>query len=417
MKDFDVILGMDSLGVSALQAEKMMRKETYQEFLVNISGQKQTTIKIEDVPVVREFIDVFPEDLPGTPLDRQVEFKKDLVLEAAPKKDGSMRMYIDYRELNRFTIKNKYPLPRIEDLFDQLKGVKAFSKIDLRSGYHQLKVKESDIPKTAFRTRYGHYEFIVMPFGLTNAPAVFIDLINRSKDQHEEHLRMALETLREESDASKQGLRCVLMQHGKVIAYASRQLKQHELNYPTHDLELATVVHALKIWRHYLYGGKCDIYTDHKTNVVADALSRKSDLENLRVEIIATPEQVTTRLATLVVRPTLRDRIIEAQGKDPFLQKIKNEIGNDKRKDFRIASDRALMFKGRIYVLKDEVLRKEILEEAHITPYTAHPDDIGFFRKSIYVQPYELMVDFVLLLGTRMIVVEDAIRHGKIGYV
>ncbi|GJX00987.1 putative reverse transcriptase domain-containing protein [Tanacetum coccineum] len=287
---------------------------------------------MKDVPVVNEFLDVFPKDLSGIPPERQVEFRIDLILGATPiaktpsprgapilfvkKKDGSMRMCIDYRELNKFTVKNMYPLPRIDDLFDQLQGAKWFSKIDLRLGYHQLKVREEDIPKTAFRIRYGHYEFVVIPFGLTNALAIFMDLIPKGlkvdlakieavmnwqapksvseiqsflgltgyyrrfihdfskiassltkltkknthfvwgKEQEE-----AFVTLRKKlyeapilvlpegtedmivySDASYSGLGCILMQRGKVIAYAWRQLEKHEENYPTHNLEFVAVV-------------------------------------------------------------------------------------------------------------------------------------------------------------------------------
>ena len=220
------------------------------------------TKTLEEVPVVNEYPDVFPEELPGMPPDRDIEFVIDLVPGTAPiakrpyrmaaselaelkkqleelqrigfirpssspwgapvlfvkKKDGSMRLCVDYRALNEVTIKNKYPLPRIDDLFDQLKGARYFSKIDLRSGYFQLKIRESDIPKTAFVTRYGQFEFTVMSFGLTNAPAYFMNLMNKvfmdeldkfvvvfiddiliyskSIQEHEQHLRVVLEKLR-----------------------------------------------------------------------------------------------------------------------------------------------------------------------------------------------------------------------------
>ncbi|GJW58837.1 putative reverse transcriptase domain-containing protein [Tanacetum coccineum] len=376
--------------------------------------------RLEDIPVVREFPEVFPEDLPGLPLVRQVEFQIDLIPGAAlvarapyrlapsemqelsnqlqeladrgfirpstspwgapvlfvKKKDGSFRMCIDYRELNKLTVNNRYPLPRIDDLFDQLQGSSVYSKIDLRSGYHQLRVRNEDIPKTAFRTRYGHYEFQVMPFGLTNAPAVFMDLMNRvckpyldkfvivfiddiliysrNKEEHANHLRIILELLKKEKlyvkfskcdlwikgnddfvvycDASHQGLGAVLMQRENVIAYASRQLKPNEENYTTHDLELRAVVFALKIWRHYLYGTKyydCEICYHHgKENVVADALSWKERIKPLRV-----------RSLVMTIHPKLPSQILQAQNEALEEENLKAEKLRGMNKAFEIRPD------------------------------------------------------------------------------
>ncbi|GKC80612.1 putative reverse transcriptase domain-containing protein [Tanacetum coccineum] len=190
---------------------------------------------ISDIPMARDIIDVFLKDLLGLPPQRQVEFCIDLVPRATPvanhllwgapvlfmkKKDGYFRMCIDHRELNKLTVKNLYPLPMIDDLFDQLRGACPFLKIDFRSGYHQLQVHEDAIPKTAFRMRYEHFESTVMPFGLTNAPTVFMDLMNRVckpylgrfvivfiddilaysklKEEHEVHLKLMLESPRKE---------------------------------------------------------------------------------------------------------------------------------------------------------------------------------------------------------------------------
>ena len=245
-----------------MQARRLLRKGC-EAFLALVLDFKKGQIELENILVVKDFPDVFPEELPGIPLVREVDLSikilpgttptsrapyrmaptelKELKIQlqelldkgfirpsvspwGAPmlfvkKKDDTLRMCIDYRQINKVTMENKYTLPRIEDIFDQLKGAGVFLKIDLRSGYYQLRVKDVDVPKTAFRTRYSHYEFLVMPFGLTNAPTALMDLMNRvfrpyldqfvvvfiddilvySRDEqeHEQHLKIVLQTLRE----------------------------------------------------------------------------------------------------------------------------------------------------------------------------------------------------------------------------
>ncbi|GJV98608.1 putative nucleotidyltransferase, ribonuclease H, partial [Tanacetum coccineum] len=235
LDSFNVVIGMDWLSkyhARIICDEKVIHIPINGETLIiraQVMEKKSDEKRLEYIPVVREFPEVFPKDLPGLPLVNQLADRGFIGPSTSPwgtpvvfvkKKDRSFRMCIDYRELNKLIVKNCYPLPRIDDLFDQLQGLSDYSKINLRSGYHQLRVRDEDIPKTAFKTRYIYYEFQVMPFGLTNAPAVFIDLMNRvckpyldkfvivfiddiliyshNKDEHANHLRIILELLKKE---------------------------------------------------------------------------------------------------------------------------------------------------------------------------------------------------------------------------
>ncbi|GJW00779.1 putative reverse transcriptase domain-containing protein [Tanacetum coccineum] len=542
---FDVIIGMDWL----LERDAVIlcgKKEVHMPYksktlVVKGDSEKEPSKKqLQDVPVIRNFPEVFPDDFPGLPPPRQVEFRIELVPGAAPvarapyrlapselkelsdqlkellekgfirpssspwgapvlfvkKKDGSFRMCIDYRELNKLTVKNRYPLPRIDDLFDQLQGSSVYSKIDLRSGYHQLRIREEDIPITAFRTRYGHYEFQVMPFGLTNAPAVFMDLMNRvckpyldkfvivfiddiliyskNKEEHEKHLKIILELLKKDQLYAK-FLKCefwlksvqflghvinnkgVHVDPAKVKAIqnwsapttpteknkkyewgteedeAFQTLKQKLCSAPilalpegaenfvvycdaSHKGYGAVLMQREKVialWRHYLYGTKCTVYTDHKSlqyildqkelnmrqrrwiellsdydyeiryhpgkaNVVADALSQK-DREPIRV-----------RSLVMTVHTNLLERILNAQTKAMKEENVKPEnLERLIKLILEIRSDGIQCFEGRIWLLLFGGLRDLIMHESHKSKYSIHPGSDKMYQdlKKIYWWP------------------------------
>ncbi|GKA90157.1 putative reverse transcriptase domain-containing protein [Tanacetum coccineum] len=352
---------------------------------------------------------VFPNDLPGLPPPRQVEFKIYLVPGAAPvarapyrlapsemkelsehlkellekgfirpssspwgapvlfvkKKDGSFRMCIDYRELNKLTIKNRYPLPRIDDLFDQLQGSSVYSKIDLRSGYHQLLIREEELPITAFRTRYGYYEFQVILFGLTNAPAVFIDLMNRVAPILS--LPEGSEDFVVYCDASLKGFGAVLMQQEKVIAYASRQLRKNEENYTTHDMELGVVVFALRLWRHYLYGTKCTVYTDHKS------LQYILNQKELNMRQRRWNELLSDYDCVIRYHPGKANVVDDALIEVCKEENIGAEGFRGEGEPFEVRSDGTKCLKGRVWCPLFGGLRGLIMLESHKSKYSIHP--------------------------------------------
>ncbi|GJW64245.1 putative reverse transcriptase domain-containing protein [Tanacetum coccineum] len=477
---------------TVLKAHKYVERGCHL-FLAHVTEKKSKEKRLEDVPVIHDFPEVFPEELPGLPPPRQVEFRIDLVPGAAPvarapyrlapsemrelsvqlqellekgfihpssspwgapvlfvkKKDGSFRMCIDYRELNKLTVKNRYPLPRINDLFDQLQGSSVYSKIDLRSGYHQLRIKEEDIPITAFRTRYGHFEFQFV--------IVFIDDIlvySKDEEEYEKHLKIILELLKKERlyakfskcdfwldsiqflghvidrsgvhvdptkikaikswatptmpteldkkdkkyewekeekeafqtlkqklcsapilalpegtkdfmvyyNASLKGYGAVLMQREKVIAYASRQLKVHEENYTTHDLELGAADFALRLWRHYLYG----------TN-------RKERNKPFGV-----------RALMMTVHNDLPKQIREAQEEAMKRENVKVEnLGRLIKQIFEFCPDRTRCFGNRVWLPRFGGLRNLVMHESHKSKYPIHLESKKKYQdlKPLYLWP------------------------------
>ncbi|GJY99147.1 putative reverse transcriptase domain-containing protein [Tanacetum coccineum] len=349
--------------------------------------------------------------------------------------ERSFKMCIDYRELNKLTVKNRYPLPRIDDLFDQLQGSSVYSKIDLRSGYHQLRVRDEDIPKTAFRTRH-----IIDCQGIHVHPAKIEAVKNWASpttpiEKLCEALILALPEGNDDfviyCDASHQGLGAVLMQREKVIAYASRQLKPHEENYTTHNLELGAVLFTLNIWRHYMYGTKCTVFTDHKSlqhildqkelnmrqhrwlelladydceiryhpgkaNVVADALSRKERIKPLRV-----------RALVMTLHPKLPSQILEAQTEAIKEENIKAENLRGMDKAFEVRPDGTCCIKNRSWLPLFGNLRDLIMHESYKSKYSIHPDRL---TKSAHFIPTKETYSMETL--TRLYIKEIVSRHG-----
>nr|GEU70771.1 putative reverse transcriptase domain-containing protein [Tanacetum cinerariifolium] len=366
---------------------------------------KVNELKLEDIPVVCEFPDVFLEDLSGLPPSREVEIHIDLIHGAMPVAKSPYRLAPtemqelanqlkelqdkDYRELNKLTIKNRYPLLRIDDQFDQLQGSQIFSKIDLRSGYHQLRVREEDIPKTAFRKRPYLDKFVI----------VFIDdilIYSKSKEEHEIHLKKNKKfEWGDEQENAFQTLKDMLCD--APILALSKGADDFVVYCDALNQELGAVVFALKMWRHYLYGTKSVIYINHKSlqhifdqkelnmrqrrwielfsdydceiryhpgkaNVVADALSGKERAKPRRV-----------RAMSMTIHSSIKAKILEAQSEASKNSSTLTKMLKGLDKQLERKEDGGLYLVERILVPVYGNLRTLIMNEAHATRYSIHP--------------------------------------------
>ncbi|GKA47249.1 putative reverse transcriptase domain-containing protein [Tanacetum coccineum] len=386
---FDIIIGMDWLASHHAVI-------VYDEKIVRIPYGDEVLIVQGAAPVERAPYRLAPSELQELSTKLQELSDKGFIrlsssLWGAPvlfvkKKDGSFRMCIDYRKLNKLTVKNRYPIPRINDLFDQLQGSSVYSKIDLRSGYHQLRVRHEVIPKTTFRTRYGHYEFQVMPFGLTNAPA--------SEEEHAEHLKLFLELLKKEElyakfskcefwlskaeavfqllkhklcsapilplpegsenfvvycDASQKGLGTVLMQREKVIAY-----------------------------RHYLYGIECVVFTDHKI------LQHILDQKELNMRQRRWLELLSDYDCEIRYHPG-KANVVEARKEENY----GTEYLGAMIKNLEPRAHGTLCLRNRSWIPYYGDLRTLIMHESHNSKYSIHPRSNKMYQelKKLYWWP------------------------------
>nr|GEW73613.1 hypothetical protein [Tanacetum cinerariifolium] len=418
---FNVVIGMDWLSkyhAKILCDEKVVHIPIDSETLIiRVMEKKSDEKRLEDIPVVKEFPNIFPEDLPSLPPVRQVEFQIDLIPKTAP---------------------NRYPLPRIDDLFDQLQGSSIYSKINLRSSYHQLRVRDEDIPNTAFRTRYGHYEFQVMPFGLTNAPAVCMDLMNRmckpyldkfvivfiddiliysrNEEEHANHLRIILELLRKENLYAKfskcdfwirivQFLGHLIDSQGLHVDPAKiKAVKNWETpTTPTEkyiweeDQESAFQLLKQKLCEapilalpegnddFFVYCDAslqdydCEIrYHPGKPNVIADALSQKKQIKPLRVGSLI-----------MNIHPKLPSQILKAQNEALKEEKVKAKNLQGIDKSFKICLDGTHCVKNQSWLPLFGGLRDLIMHESHKSKYSIHPGSDKMYQdlKKLYWWP------------------------------
>ncbi|KAA3473660.1 DNA/RNA polymerases superfamily protein [Gossypium australe] len=425
--------------ISAISAQKYIRKR-YDAYLAYVLDTKVSESKIKSVPIVCEFLDVFLEELPGLLLVSEVEFSIDLTPGTTPISIAPYKMApTELKELkagiarpssspwgapqlNKVTIKNKYSLPRIDDLFDQLKGATVFSKIDLRSGYYQLLVKDSDVPKTTFRTRYGHYEFLVMPFGLTNTPAVFLDLMNRifrpyldrfgvvfiddilvysrDENEHADHLRTVLQTLREKqlyAKFSKFGFlgHTVtaegIMKQPKTVSEVRSFLglaRYYWRFVKRFSMIASSMTCLLQKDVKFEWTNKCQQSFDRLKALLTEPESGK--------EFVIYSDASLNGLGCVLMQDTrlsLSDNgsiIAELKAKLIFLQQIyKAQKSDDELQAKWIGSDGCLLFKGRICVPKNSKLVQKILNEAHNVTIFIHPGSNKMYNdlKKMYWWP------------------------------
>ncbi|KAH0679067.1 hypothetical protein KY284_020152 [Solanum tuberosum] len=337
--------------------------------IVRVNNSSVDIPHIQSVPVVKEFPEVFPNDLPGVPPEREIDFDIDILPDTHSISIPPYRMALaelkerlkdllerEYHQLNKVTIKNKYPLPRIDDIFDQLQGATCFSKIDLTSGYHQLRARECHIPKTAFRI---HYDMFVI---------VFIDdilIFSRNEKDHFSHLRLVLQTLKDRELYAK---------NGKVIAYASRQLKVHEKNYPTHDLELVVVMFSQKELnlrqRRWL-----ELLKDYDMSILYHP--NTAHIEEEKKELVKDVHRLA-RLGVLLMDSTEGGVVAMNGAKSSLVSEV--NVHKQKVMTFEQGGNGVSGYQGRLCVPRVDELQERIMGEDHSSRYSIHPGSIKMYR-------------------------------------